>query len=243
MNVPRNRVHPLARLHAIGLTLLAAGCAASLPAPEPAAVADAQAGAGVDAGTNAAAAATQAGTPVETDFKAIGRTDAPITIIEFTDLQCPYCANFALQTLPALRERYVEKGLVRFVSRDMPLSMHAHAVTAAVAARCAGEQGRYWEYREALFRGQARLANAPYDKLAERFGLDVERFAACRNDRRHVALVRADSNIAAAHGITSTPTFVIGRLVNGEFVGEILSGAQSLEVFEQRLQALLQDAG
>jgi protein-disulfide isomerase len=174
------------------------------------------------------------------DPRELGSADAAaVTIIEFTDIQCPYCARFALETWPALRQRYVDTGRVRFVSRDLPLSFHPYALPAAVAARCAGEQGRFFEYREALFRGQARLADAPYDAIASRFGLDVDRFAACRRQDAVVVSVREDAALAAANGISSTPTFVIGREVDGQFMGEVLSGAQPLDVFVQHIEALL----
>jgi protein-disulfide isomerase len=181
--------------------------------------------------------------PTETtpsaDPRVLGADTAPVSIIEFTDLQCPYCARFALETWPALRERYVDTGKVRFASRDLPLSFHEHALPAAVAARCAGEQGKFFEYREALFRGQAHLAGAPYDAIAARFGLDVPRFAACRANPDVAQSVREDAALAKANGIGSTPSFVIGREVDGEFVGEILSGAQPLDVFVQRIEAAL----
>jgi len=173
------------------------------------------------------------------DFRVLGAADAPVTVIEFTDLQCPYCARFALTTWPQLRARYVEPGQVQFVSRDLPLSFHPYALPAAVASRCAGLQGRYWEYREALFRGQSRLAEAPYAALAERFGLDVARFEACRADPAVAADVRDDAALAARNGIASTPSFVIGRVVDGQFQGEIVSGAQPFEAFAQRIDALL----
>ena len=78
-------------------------------------------------------------------------------IIEFTDLQCPYCARFARDTWPQLRERYIDTGKVRFATRDLPLPFHEFALPAAVASRCAGRQGKFWEYREALFRDQSLL--------------------------------------------------------------------------------------
>lgn len=174
-----------------------------------------------------------------TDYRTLGSADAPLTIVEFTDLQCPYCARFASETFPALRARYIDTGKVRFTTRDLPMPMHAYAVTAAVAARCAGEQGRYWEYREMLFRGQARLAQAPYESIARHFGLDVERFAACRADGKMEARVQDDLAVARANGISSTPTFVIGRMIDGEFRGDAISGAQPIEVYAQRIEALL----
>lgn len=182
--------------------------------------------------------ATAAATP-PAEFNVLGREDAPVSIIEFTDLQCPYCARFATQTFPEIRRNYIDTGKVRFASRDLPLPFHAFAVPAAVAARCAGEQGKFWEFREALFAGQSRLGTAPYDELARRFGMDVGRFDACRRDGHQEANVRADLALAQSQGIRSTPSFVIGRIVSGSFVGEVFSGARSYEEFAVRIDALL----
>ena len=176
------------------------------------------------------------------DQRMLGAADAPVMIIEFTDLQCPYCARFARDTWPLLRERYVDTGKIRFATRDLPLPMHEFAVPAAVAARCAGQQGKFWEYREALFRDQSRLGQGRYAELAGGFGLDSNRFESCRADPAVLAAVRADAALAASSGITSTPSFVIGRVVNGEFEGEVLSGAKPFEVFQQRLESLLQQS-
>lgn len=176
------------------------------------------------------------------DFNVLGRPDAPVTIIEFTDLQCPYCAHFATQTFPRIRSSYIATGKVRYTSRDLPLDMHEYAVPAAVAARCAGEQGRFWEYREALFAMQDRLGSAPYQDLARRLGLDTDRFARCREDGRQESKVRADLALAESFGIASTPTFAIGRLVDGVFEGETLRGAKAYEEFAARIDALLEQA-
>lgn len=184
------------------------------------------------------------GTPSGSDapaqeFNVLGHPDAPVTIIEFTDLQCPYCARFATQTFPQIRRNYIDTGKVRYTSRDLPLPMHEFAVSAAVAARCAGEQGRFWGYREALFAMQDRLGSAPYDELARRLELDAERFASCRADGRQESKVRADLELAQSFGIASTPTFAIGRLVGGVFEGETVRGAKSYEEFAARIDALL----
>lgn len=173
------------------------------------------------------------------DFNVLGREDAPVSIVEFTDLQCPYCARFATQTFPEIKRNYIDTGKLRFASRDLPLPFHSFALPAAVASRCAGEQGRFWDFREALFTGQSHLGTAPYEELAKHFGLDVARFEACRRDGRQEANVRADLALAQSQGIASTPSFVIGRLVNGTFVGEIFSGARPYEEFAARIDALL----
>jgi protein-disulfide isomerase len=185
-------------------------------------------------------AAPAAATTPEADQRILGSADAQVMVIEFTDLQCPYCARFARDTWPLLRARYVDTGRIRFATRDLPLPFHEFAVPAAVAARCAGQQGKFWEYREALFRDPSTLGQARYAALADTFGLDTVRFEACRADRAVLDSVRADAALAASSGIASTPSFVIGRVVNGQFEGEVLAGAQPFEVFQQRLDSLLQ---
>lgn len=188
------------------------------------------------------ATATTTADHAPADPRILGSAAAQVMIIEFTDLQCPYCARFARDTWPLLRERYVDTGKVQFATRDLPLSFHAFALPAAVAARCAGQQGKFWEYREALFRDQSLLGQGRYTELAGTFGLDTARFETCRGDPEVAAAVRADAALAASSGIASTPSFVIGRVVNGEFEGEVMSGAQPFEAFQQRLDSLLQQA-
>jgi len=190
-----------------------------------------------------AAAPAANATTEAADERILGSSAAQVMIIEFTDLQCPYCARFANTTWPRLRQEYVETGKVRFATRDLPLPFHAFAVPAAIAARCAGQQGRFWEFREALFRDQAQLTTDPHAGLAQSLGLDAAQFADCRRDPAVARSVQADVELAAASGIRSTPTFVIGRIVDGSFNGEILSGAQPFETFQARINLLLQQAG
>jgi protein-disulfide isomerase len=190
-----------------------------------------------------AAPDTGAESPRVMPFNTLGREDAPVSIIEFTDLQCPYCARHARQTFPRLRNDYIETGKVRYASRDLPLDIHPYALAAAVASRCAGEQGHFWEYREALFAAQRTLSSEPYLRIAGELGLDVERLEACRRDGRQEANVRDDIAVARASGVRSTPGFVIGRVVDGQFQGEVLTGAQPYEVFAAKIDALLDAAG
>jgi protein-disulfide isomerase len=183
-----------------------------------------------------AATATEA----KPDFNVIGSFDVRVVVIEFTDLQCPYCAHFANQVFPRLKAAYVDTGKIRYVSRDLPLRMHAHAETAAVAARCAGEQDRYWEYRHAVFADQQRIGAEPWDAYAKALGLDLGRFDACRRDGHQLEAVRADARFALSQGLASTPSFALGRLVNGEFVlAEKFSGAGTYEAFAARIDAVL----
>jgi protein-disulfide isomerase len=149
---------------------------------------------------NAPAAAVPAAAPAQQrvtlpnaeGHAALGARDAPVTIIEFTDLQCPFCARFSAQTFPELQKKYIDTGKVRFVTRDLPLAFHAQAVPAAVAARCAGDQGKYWEYRERLFAGQKDLGDVAYNKLAAEIQLDAKAFATCRAAPENKAAAEAD---------------------------------------------------
>jgi protein-disulfide isomerase len=173
------------------------------------------------------------------EFNVVGRADAPVTIIEFSDLQCPYCAGHALNVFPEIKRDYIDTGKVRYVARDFPLAMHPFALPAAVATRCAGEQGKFWEYRHALFDRQNEIATAPYDALAAELGLDVPRFAACRKNGAQAEAVRADVQLAGSNRVTSTPTFLIGRVVNGKLEGEGFAGAKTYADFAARIDAVL----
>jgi protein-disulfide isomerase len=173
------------------------------------------------------------------EFNVAGRADAPVTIIEFSDLQCPHCARNALNTFPEIKRNYIDTGKVRYVARDFPLDMHPFAMPAAVATRCAGEQGKFWEYRHAVFERQEDLGTAPFDALAAELGLDVPRFVACQKDGAQADAVRADVRLAGSSGITSTPTFVVGWIVNGKLEGAAFAGAKPYADFAARIDAAL----
>lgn len=178
----------------------------------------------------------------EAPFNVLGSEDAPVAMVEFSDLQCPYCATYALHTFPQIKRAYIDTGKVHYAAVNFPLPMHAHAMPAAVASRCAGKQGKFWPYRDALFADQAQLASNPFDGLAGKMGLDVAKFTACRRDVREEAAVREDLEMARRDGISGTPSFMIGRVVNGELQGETFSGAKPFEEFAAKIDALLREA-
>jgi protein-disulfide isomerase len=158
----------------------------------------------------------------------MGRVDAPITIVEFSDYQCPYCKKFNDEVFHPLLEQYPEQ--IKFVYRNLPLtSIHDNAVPAAEAAMCAGEQGSYWQFHEMLF--EKGLGDSAYRKYAQELGLNITAFSACLADHRYQATIIADSEFAADLGIRSTPTFFINGLA--------IVGAQPLEVFEKVIDAEL----
>jgi protein-disulfide isomerase len=184
--------------------------------------------------TTAAAANPPAATPAATqqikrypvpvdDDPAIGPADAPITIIEFSDFQCPYCRKWYDETYQKLLQTYPDK--VRFVYRDFPLtSIHPEAQPAAEAAQCANEQGVYWKYYDKLFSNESELGTETYKKYAAELGLDTARFDKCLADRTYQKEVEADLEYASNLGVNSTPTFFIN--------GIAVVGAQPFEVFQ-----------
>jgi protein-disulfide isomerase len=169
-----------------------------------------------------------------------GDPDAPITIVEYSDYQCPYCGRYVLETLTLLRENYIQTGKVRYFFKDFPLtSMHPQAVEAAEAARCAGELGgdeAYWDMHDRLFAGQAEWSGqAGYVEVfkgyAGELGLTQADFDQCLDSGRYVDAVQADMMEGAGFGVTGVPAFFIN--------GQPLVGAQPYQVFAQMIEALL----
>lgn len=185
-------------------------------------------------------AAAPASKPAPPDPMALGRADAPLMIVEFSDYQCPYCQRFHAEVLPELRRHYIDTGKVRLVFKDLPLAMHREALPAAVAARCAAAQGKYWEMNEALFANQAKLAAEIYPRIAAALGLDAEAFAACRADPVTAQIVRRDTREAQQFGLNSTPSFLIGRREGERLrVERVGRGFATYSVFAQELDKLL----
>jgi protein-disulfide isomerase len=148
------------------------------------------------------------------DDPSIGPDNAPVTIIEFSDYQCPYCQVWYKQVYQQLLASYPNQ--LRFVYRDLPLPGHTEAVPAAEAAECAGAQGIYWKYHDALFEQKYGLNRAAYEHYASDLGLDLPAFSACLDSSRFQAEIQADASDAARVGITGTPSFVVnGRLLVG----------------------------
>lgn len=150
-----------------------------------------------------------------------GDENAPITIVEFGDYQCPACGAFAAQVKPQVDLSYVETGQAKFVFYDFPIvSGHPNAFLAARAARCAGDQDRYWEYHDELFRQQSRWSTdaspaGAFRDYAETVGLDVGQFGECLNSDRHAELVTANMQLGQMMGVSGTPTILV-NLQGGE---------------------------
>lgn len=169
----------------------------------------------------------------------LGDPDAPVVIVEYADFQCPFCGAFAREVKPQLEAAYVATGEVRFEWRDFAW-MGPESTAAAGAARCAAEQGRFWEYHDRLYAAPVAPNSGTFGRErllanASEVGLDAAAFGACLDDRRHHAAIEADTAAAAGLGLTGTPTFVIGD--------QRIVGAQPFEIFAQAIDAALAAEG
>lgn len=171
----------------------------------------------------------------------LGRADAPVTIVEFSDYQCPFCQRFFATTLPALKNEYVAKGKVRYVFRDFPLDqIHPQARKAAEAAHCAGEHAKYWEMHDLLFQNQRALAPPQFAEHARTVGVDGAQLEECLSSGRHAARVARGLADAAAAGVQGTPSFVVGKTKAGDIVeGTLIRGTQPMEMFRRIIDQTL----
>ena len=171
-----------------------------------------------------------------------GRADAPITIVEFSDYQCPFCARHVAQTIPGLEKEYIETGKVKYVFRNYPIeSIHPHAFKAAVAAECANEQQKFWPMHDRLFASQQLLAEPQLGVHASAVGLNGSAFQACLTSGKFDAKIRKDMKDAVAIGITGTPGFALGK-TNGNnpiTVAAFIPGARALAGFRTEIDRLL----
>ena len=160
--------------------------------------------------------------PTENSY-AIGPADAPITIVEFSDFECPFCRRWHAEVYKPLLAAY--PGKIRLVYRNLPLtSIHPDALAAAEASMCAGEQDVYWKYHDKLFSSES-LGNNVYLQYAQELGLNMPTFESCISNHKYQKTIEADSDFAINLGIRSTPTFFVNGLA--------IVGAQPLDVFKQ----------
>jgi len=153
----------------------------------------------------------------------LGKQNAPVTIIEFSDYQCPFCRTFWRDSLPQIKKEYIDTGKVKFVYRDYPLSFHAGAKPAAIASECSREQSKFWEMHDKIFneqdkRGQGTInfTNDDLKKWAAEIGLNSGKFNQCFDSGKYEVEVQKDFNDGSTAGVTGTPAFFInGRLVVG----------------------------
>jgi len=219
----------LATLLTFGIACVKSGDAASRAAatlPPPAAP------------TSGASTATT-DTSHQNDYRAArtkGNPDAPVTIYEMSDFQCPWCGRFARETMPTLEREYIATGKAKLVFVNFPLPMHKNAVPAAELAMCAARQGRFWQMHDALFRTQSQWENLDeagtfFLGLGDSAAADRDQLAECMRTGTMRALVRSDADGSVRTGAHSTPTFYIE--------GGLMTGAQPIEVFRAVLDSVI----
>lgn len=159
----------------------------------------------------------------------LGDKNAPVVMVVYSDFQCPYCQGHH-STLQNIIKKYGDK--IALVYRNFPLSFHENAKSAALAAECASEQGKFWEYSDGLFAKQDQLGAAFYNKLAADLKLDTSKFSSCYTSGKYSAMVDADLAQGQAYGVSGTPaTFINGTLVSGA-----IPQAQLEQAIDQELQ-------
>lgn len=172
-----------------------------------------------------------------------GRDDAQLTLVEFSDYQCPVCRRHFEATMPMLDKDYVETGKLRYVFRDFPLdSMHQHAFAAAEAAHCAGDQGKYWQMHDRLFSDRLPPERKNLDSFAGAIGLDPAAFKTCMDSGKYTALVRESQQDGQQLGVRGTPSFYIGALgPNGKVKAiRVFRGAMTYPMLKKTLDELLE---
>lgn len=165
------------------------------------------------------------------DDAVLGDPNAPVTIVEFSDYECPFCQRFYVQTFGQIKENYIDTGKVKLIYRDFPLSFHEHAEKAAEAAECAGEQGKYYEMGDKLFSEGVDGGVDSFKQYAVDLGLDTDAFNTCLDSGQMASEIQKDMVAGQKAGVQGTPSFFID--------GEMITGAQPYSVFEDAIEKAL----
>ncbi|GAB4500821.1 MAG: hypothetical protein Fur0035_03610 [Anaerolineales bacterium] len=174
------------------------------------------------------------------DFNAMGDKNAPVTIVEYSDFQCPYCANFSNQTEQQLIDAFIATGKVRFVYRSYGEFIGPESRRTAEAAYCAGDQGKFWEMHDIIFANQngenvGNFSDRKIVAFAEKIGLDMGQFNDCFNSNKYADQVTQDGLDGQQAGVKATPSFTIN--------GTLFEGAQPIAAFQTAIEAALAAAG
>lgn len=158
----------------------------------------------------------------------LGEDDAPITIIEFSDFECPFCSRAANGPVKQIIKEYVDTGKAKLVFMNYPLGFHQYAQIAAEASECANEQGKFWQMHDKIFENQPSLNKENLVKWAQEIKLDMNMFNGCLNDNKYAQEVQKDMAVAQSAGVQGTPSFLIN--------GQMIVGAQPFEAFKQVIE-------
>jgi protein-disulfide isomerase len=176
-----------------------------------------------------------------------GSKNAPLAIIEFSDFQCSYCLSYVLETFPQIDKSFIKTGKVKYFFRNLPLTEgHPNAFRAAEAARCAAEQGKFWEAHDRFFANQDVLNPNDWPQHAQALRLDTAKFDQCLTDGKYDDEINKDLDEAERLGLNGTPAFLIGVLApDGQHVSvhKVMLGAEPYESFKQALDEALSSRG
>lgn len=175
------------------------------------------------------------------DDPMLGSDSATVTLIEFTDYQCPFCSRHYEQTYGQIKADYIDTGKVKYVVRDYPLSFHPNAQKAAEASECANDQGKFWEMHDTLFESQPEWSNSAdaqttFTQYASDLGLDADEFGTCLSSGAKAQEVAADLSAGSQSGISGTPGFWV---VGPDGTGQMIEGAYPYETFKAAFDSYL----
>lgn len=176
----------------------------------------------------------------------LGEEAAPVTLVEFSDYQCPFCKRHFTSVMPELVRTYVDSGQLKYVMREFPIaSLHPQAPMASLAALCAGEQGKYWQMHDLIFGEPKRISPNALKQHAATIGLDAAAFISCLGDNRYAAQIRRDLAEGEKLGVRGTPTFLLGTTDPADptrlRATKLIRGAQPLTVFSQAIEEILNE--
>jgi protein-disulfide isomerase len=172
-----------------------------------------------------------------------GEKDAKLTLIEFSDYQCPFCARHSRETIPQLEREYIATGKIKYVFRNFPIaSIHPLAFKAHEAANCAGEQGKYWEMNGRLFANQKAMSPKDLSDHAQALALEMSKFQQCLDSGKHAAKIRKDLADGQKAGVQGTPSFFLGLTEPNDGMVKavrVIRGAQPYAAFKEAIDSLL----
>ncbi len=164
----------------------------------------------------------------------LGDKDAPYAIIEFMDYECPFCVRHALNVFPEIKKAFIDTGKLKYVIRDFPLASHQKALGAAVAANCAGEQGRYWQAHDTLIENRRKFSREFYLSMAADLKLDQSEYETCLDLPAQRLSVEESLRAGQEMGVTGTPKFFLGKTEGQALIDiKVISGAQPFSSFKR----------
>jgi len=171
---------------------------------------------------------------------ALGNPSANVALVIFSDFQCPFCSEFATESLPSLIQKYVVPGKVLLAFRQLPIASHRHARQAATLALCAGQQGQFWTVHDDLFKNQRSFTTEWLTERAKTYNLDAAKLQMCVNSPEIAVRIDSDMKLAQKYGVRSTPSVFVGTLTGTKVrVTKAIAGAQPTDVFGRAIDALL----